>query len=412
MTKTVLVVGAGQAGAEFALAYRAKNSTDRIVLVGEEPELPYRRPPLSKLFLARQMPQAQIYLHAEATYAKQNVELRLGLRAEAIDRNARRVRFADGSSEPYDTLVLATGGRVRSLSVPGADASNVRYLRSLADAQALSALLGPGKRLVIIGGGYIGLEVAATARGLETQVTVLESMPRVLARVTAPELSAFYEKVHRDAGVVVRTDVQIDHIEHGHQGSAVVLKSGERHPADVILVGIGLIPNTELAADAGLDVDNGIRVDGHAQTSDPNILAVGDCANHHNRLLNRRLRLESVPNAMEQSRAAAATLAGTPTEYAPVPWFWSDQYKLKLQMAGLSQGHDQTVMRGDPAKQSFTVFYLSQGAVIAADTVNHPPEHQLAKRMVAERLRPDIQRLADDTQPLKDLFITNTERKA
>ncbi len=402
MSKTVLIVGAGQAGAEFALAYRQKNPAGRIVLVGEEPAPPYRRPPLSKLFLAGAMKLEQLFLHPEPAYAKHNIELRLNLRAEKIDRKTKCVHCAGGATEAYDTLVLATGGRARPLPVAGADSPALRYLRSLADAQALYAQLGAGRRLLVIGGGYIGLEVAATARGLGALVTVLESMPRVLARVTTPELSAFYEKVHRDAGVSLHTGVEIERIE----GSAVVLKSGERHAADVILAGIGLIPNTELAADAGLCVDNGIVVDEFARTSDADILAIGDCANHPNPLLKRRLRLESVPNAMEQSRAAAASLAGTPMPYAPIPWFWSDQYKLKLQMAGLSQGYDQTVMRGDPATQSFTVFYLLQGVVIAADTVNRPPEHQLAKRMVAERLRPDPKHLADDSQPLKDLFAS------
>jgi 3-phenylpropionate/trans-cinnamate dioxygenase ferredoxin reductase subunit len=312
------------------------------------------------------------------------------------------------NSAAYDKLAIATGGRARELKIPGADRPNVLLLRTIADVEKIRALAQAGKRAVIIGGGFIGLEAAATLVKHGVQVTVLEGLPRVLARVTSPEVSAFFERVHREAGVDLRTGVQITSFEYeAHADAAVThihLSDHSRVEADFIIVGIGVVPNTELAEGAGLVVDNGIVVDDCTRTSDPDIVAAGDCTNHPNEFLNRRVRLESVQNAMEQGRAAARTMLGKPETYKMVPWFWSDQFDLKLQMVGISTGYDQIVIRGDLASRAFAAFYLHEGHVIAADTVSKPLDFMLAKKMVAARMRIDPAQLADETVALKSLL--------
>lgn len=401
----IVIIGAGQAGAELATSLRQQGHAGRILLIGEEPQLPYRRPPLSKTYLSGDADAESLLLKPQATYEKAKIELLVPARVTRIDRGRRRVVLADGREESYDKLVLATGGRPRRLTLPGADAPNVLYLRTLADVDAIRAELQPQRRLVVIGGGYIGLEVAASARKQEVQVTVLESAPRVLVRVTAPEMSAFYERVHREAGVDVRTGVALERLEvEGGRVTAVVLADGGRIEADLVVVGIGLVPGMELAHDAGLVVGDGIVVDEYGCTSDPDILAIGDCACQPNAWLGRPVRIESVPNAMEQARTAAATLCGKAVGNRSAPWFWSDQYDLKLQMVGLSQGYDQVVLRGDAAARSFCAFYLREGAIIAVDAVNRAGEFMLAKRLVADRRPAAAAVLADDTQPLQALL--------
>ena len=278
----------------------------------------------------------------------------------------------------------------------------MHYVRTIADVDRLRAELAPGRRLVVIGGGYIGLEIAAVAVKLGAQVTLLEALPRVLARVATAELSAFYERLHRGRGVDLRTGAGVERLDGAGRVETVVLKDGSRMPADLVVVGIGLLPNQELAAASGLAVDNGIVVDAYARTSDPDIVAAGDCARHHNGFLGRSLRLESVPGAQEQARTAAMTLCGAAQAHAAVPWFWSDQYDLKLQMVGIADGHDQQVVRGDLGGDSFAVFYLKDGALISATTVNRPQDFMLAKRLVAGQARVAAEHLADEAVPLKD----------
>ncbi|MEO4046064.1 FAD-dependent oxidoreductase [Pseudomonas sp. CAU 1711] len=406
-----IIVGAGHAGGELAIALRNEGWEGRILLLGEEPHLPYHRPPLSKAYLAGSVEKSSLAIRPQAAYDKAGVEFIGGVRVNAIDRANRRLELSDGRSLNYDKLALATGGRPRPLSLGNAAAAercaNFHYLRTLADVERIRAQLAPGKRLVIVGGGYIGLEVAASASAQGLQVTVLEALPRVLQRVTAAELSAYYERKHREAGVDIRTGVQVVDLElAGERVDALLCADGARIEADLVVVGIGLIPNTELAAAAGLAVDNGILVDQHAQTSDPHIFAAGDCTNHPNHLLGRRLRLESVPNALEQSRVAAANMAGKLKAYASVPWFWSDQYELKLKMVGLSDGFERLVLRGDPASDSFSAFYLKGDKVLAADTVNRPQDFIAAKRLVAEGIAVSDAQLADDARPLKELLPT------
>lgn len=309
---------------------------------------------------------------------------------------------------PYTKLALCMGGRPRTLVLPGLDAGvkphNLHYLRTLTDADAIRAGLKEGARLVVVGGGYVGLELAASARKFGAEVTVIEALPRVLARVTGAQVAAFYEAVHREAGVQLRTGLSVERAELADDGAitALVCASGERIAADIVVAGIGMLPNVELAQAAGLAIDGGIVVDAFSQTSDPDILAAGDCTAHHSALYNRHIRLESVPNALEQARAAASALCGKPKPNHAVPWFWSDQYDLKLQMVGLSQGHDACVLRGDPASRRFIAFYLKEGVVIAADAVNRPADFMLAKRLVAAGVRVDGPALGDESVSLKD----------
>lgn len=406
----LIVIGAGQAGAELAVQAREAGWAGRIALVGDEAALPYHRPPLSKAYLAGSTDLDALAFKSRAAYDKAGIELMLGRRVTAIERQAHRVAFDDGASLAYSRLAFATGGRPRRLPLAqtGADgASNFHYLRTIADVDRIRARFVPGARLVVIGGGYVGLEVAAVALKQGLHATVLESAPRVLSRVTAPAVSAFYEKVHREAGVDLRTGVQLEafHLDATRERvTAVECRDGERLACDLVIAGIGLVPNTELAAACGITLDDGILIDGEGRTSDPDIVAAGDCTRFHSALYGRSLRLESVPNALEQARCAAATLAGRPRPPEGVPWFWSDQYDLKLKMVGLSQGYDQLVLRGSPDAGSFCAFYLQGRRVLAADTVNRIPDFMVAKRLVAERIEVDAARLADEVQPLKTLL--------
>jgi 3-phenylpropionate/trans-cinnamate dioxygenase ferredoxin reductase subunit len=403
-TPVTVIVGAGQAGSELATSLRQQGYADSVVLIGDEDLVPYRRPPLSKTYLSGEVTRESLFLKPRAVYEKHAIECRFGIGVESIDRAARSLRLYDGSVLMYDKLALTTGGRPRRLSVPGAERPNVHYIRTVADIDRLKQQFGEGKRLVIIGGGYIGLEAASVGIKKGLHVTVVEALPRVLARVTAPEISAFYERVHRGHGVDLRTGVGVHALEGDGDACAVVLADGTRLATDLVVIGVGLIPNTELAEAAGIEVSNGIVVDRYAVTSDPDIVAAGDCTNHDNVFLGRRLRLESVPNALEQARVAAASILGRPRVYDAVPWFWSDQYDLKLQMVGLSQGHDDLIVRGDMDANSFTAFYLKDGVVISADSVNRPQDFMLAKRLVAERAAVPPERLRDAAVPLKSLL--------
>jgi 3-phenylpropionate/trans-cinnamate dioxygenase ferredoxin reductase component len=405
---TVVIIGGGQAGAEVATLLRQYRIEGRIVLIGEENCLPYQRPPLSKAFLAREIGKDALIYKAAAAYEKAQVEMQLGLSVEEINRRAKRLRLRGGATLGYDKLVIAIGGRVRELPVPGAALRNIFYLRTIADVEALQPHMEAGRRLVIVGGGYIGLEAAAVAVKRGLAVTVLESAPRVLARVTAPDLSNFYERIHREAGVAIRTGVTVSRFAAGEEKGAVgrvECDGGPSFAADFVLIGIGLVPNMELAKRAGLEVDDGIVVDAASRCSDPDIYAIGDCAMHaQHGFLRRKIRLESVPNALEQARAAAASITGRPIPEAPPPWFWSDQYDLKLQMVGLSDGYDELAIRGRMETSAFIAFYLKQGQVIAADSVNRPGDFMAAKRLVAERMEISPARLADETVPLKSLL--------
>jgi 3-phenylpropionate/trans-cinnamate dioxygenase ferredoxin reductase subunit len=408
MEPGVVIVGAGTAGGELAAKLHQTGYGGPVTLVGGEAYLPYHRPPLSKAFLAGGVDEDSLLLRPSASYETFGVVFRSNVWVTAIDRAGRTVTLRDGDTLPYQWLVLATGGQARTLTCPGADLAGVFTLRGIADARALRGALAAGRRMVIVGGGYIGLEVAAVAVKAGLAVTLIEAAPRVLARVAGAEISAFYEKAHRDAGVVIHTGQGVTALTARDDDPArvgsVVLANGAVLPADVVVAGVGLVPHTELAAAAGLRVENGIWVDEYCRTEDPHVLAIGDCANHPCPFLGRRVRLESVPNALEQARVAADTIVGKLVPYAAVPWFWSDQYDLKLQAVGLADGHDQVVLRGSFEARRFLVFYLRLGVVIAADAVNSPGEFLAARRLVGAVVRAEAGVLADPAVPLKTLL--------
>jgi 3-phenylpropionate/trans-cinnamate dioxygenase ferredoxin reductase component len=394
MSDPLVIVGGGQAAAQAVQSLRQQNFPGAITLLSDEPYAPYQRPPLSKKYFAGELPRERLLLRPVAFYAEKGVALELDTRVEEIEPAARRVRLRDGRTIAYDRLLLATGSRARVCPVPGADLPGVHYLRTIADVDAIIAALAPGARVLLVGAGYIGLEVAASARQRGFDVTVLEAADRVMSRTVSTEVSAFYEASHRAAGVAIHCGAGVKAFRGPSRVTAVETTDGRSFACDIAIVGIGIEPNVELAANAGLPCSNGIVVDELARTADPHIVAAGDCTNHPHPLLERRVRLESVPNAIHQAKVAAGTLLGIPTPYSEVPWFWSDQYDLKLQIAGLSTGYDEVVVRGDPAARSFAAFYLKAGQLLAVDAVNSPREFIAGKKLVANRARiaPDVLR--------------------
>ena len=404
MPETIVIAGAGHAAGQTAVSLRQGGFDGALIIVGEEAYPPYQRPPLSKKYLAGEMALERLYLRPEKFYAGHDVELRLSTRVEAIDRDAHRVTLSDGSEIGYDKLVIATGSHVRRLELPGGDLRGVNYLRTIADVQAIQGGFEPGARLAIIGAGYIGLEVAAVAVKAGLQVTVFEVADRVMARVVAPETSEFYAREHRAAGVDLRLSAPaITRLEGANTVQAVVDENGDTMPVDMVVIGIGVLPTTDIAAAAGLECNNGIVVDEFCQTADADILAIGDCTNHPNALLGGRLRLESVHNAQEQAKTAAQTLLGKPVAYAQVPWFWSDQYDLKLQITGIASGTESRVVRGSPDERSFAVFYFDQGRITVVEAVNSPREFMVGKKLIAAGAKLDPAAVADPETDIKAL---------
>lgn len=404
MSGSIVIVGGGQGASQAIDALRRRGHTGPITLVADEPALPYQRPPLSKKYLAGSLAVDRMMIRHQAFYEDHRVDLRLGRRATAIDRARRRVTLDDGSTLDYGLLLLATGSRPRRLAAPGAELGGIHYLRTMADADALRDEARPGRRAVIVGGGYIGLEVAATCRELGVEVTLLEMADRIMNRVASEPVSAYFHAEHVRHGVDIRLGARVQAFEGDSSGRvrAVHCADGARHAADFVVAGIGVLPEDQLARESGLACDNGIRVDEQCRTDDSLIYAIGDCTNHPSRHYGQRVRLESVDNAFEQANSAAANMLGTPTVHDRVPWFWSDQYHHKLIIVGLSLGHDRVVLRGDPAGHSFSCCYLRAGELIAVDTVNQARDQMAARKLVAARARPDPARLADPSVPLKD----------
>jgi 3-phenylpropionate/trans-cinnamate dioxygenase ferredoxin reductase subunit len=403
MAEPLVIVGAGQAAGQLVASLAQDGFQGEVCVVGDEPHPPYQRPPLSKKFLAGEIALDRLYVKPAAFYDKAGTRLMLDRRVERIDRPARAVRLADGGRLAYSTLVIATGSRPRRLDLPGAALDGVFYLRDIADVAAIRARFAAGKSLVVVGGGYIGLELAAVAAKQGLAVTVLEQAPRLMARGVGPIVSAFYDRLHREEGVRVHTGVAVA----GFEGAGVVERvacQGERYPADIVVVGAGALPNVELARDSGLAVEDGIVVDEHCRTEDEAIYAIGDCTSQFHALFGRRLRLESVHNALEQARIAAASICGRPLPAVQVPWFWSDQYDVKLQMAGLPAGHDRSIVRGDAERgRSFAVFYIRGSTLLAVDAVNRAPEFMMSKQLIAERAPVDPSRLGDERVAMKDM---------
>ena len=406
-TARIVIVGAGHAGGTAAALLRQHGHTGPIDLIGEEPAPPYQRPPLSKAYLKGETELEDLKLRPDSFYAEQDITLRLGVRAEAIDRGAKRVRLEGGKELAYDILILATGSANRKLTLPGAEADDLLELRSLADAERLKGALGPGRRLAIIGGGYIGLEAAASARALGAEATVIELAPRVLARVACEELSGFFEAYHRARGVEILTGVQVEAAERADgRIAALRLADGRRIQCDAVLAGIGAMACADLARDAGIDCDQGVVVDGAGRTSDPSVYALGDVTfrpmPHYG---DRRHRLESVPNALEHARQATAAILGQPPPPHEVPWFWSDQYELKLQIAGMPFDADRRVVRGDMGAAKFAIFHLTGDRIAAVEAVNTPAEFMAGRQLIGQGRRVDAARLADPSISMKEVAI-------
>jgi len=401
-----VIVGASHAAAELCNSLRKEGWEGGITLIGEEAHLPYNRPPLSKTFLAGTKSIYDLLIRHEEAYAKADIKYKLGCRVDSIDRTNKTVFLNDNETVNYDKLILTTGARPRVMELPGARLGNVFYLRDIHDADRIRPHIEAGKQAVIVGGGYIGLETAAMLTSTGMKVTVLERDPRILNRVSAPEISEFYSRIHAEEGVELISDVEISHLKGDKQANSVVCNGGQSFPADMVIIGIGVVPNSELAQDVGLDIDNGIVVNAFGETSDPDILAAGDCTFHFNKHYQRWMRLESIQNAVEQAKVVARTICGKRQEYDQIPWFWSDQYDLKLQIAGLSAGYDNLIVRGDLSQgRKIAVFYFKGEVLLAVDAVNSPQEFMFGKRVLAQSLQLNREKLADTSVPMKDLLL-------
>jgi 3-phenylpropionate/trans-cinnamate dioxygenase ferredoxin reductase subunit len=401
MSSPILIIGGGHAGAQAVDTLRREGYNGRIVLISDEPYVPYQRPPLSKQFLAAEWDVERLSFRHQSYYDEHRVELRLNSRAVHIDAADRVVMLSNGEEIHYSSLLLCLGACSRQLTCPGAKLSGIHYLRNIADARGIKDRLRHGARVVIIGGGYIGLETAATARKAGCAVTVLEMADRVMNRVVAANVSAYFEREHRRQGVDLVCNARVLRVEGAGHVERVICAAGGIHEADIVIVGIGATANMQLAMDAGLECENGIVVDEYCRTSDPAIYAAGDCTYHPSIHFETRVRLESVDNAFEQAKAAALNILGKPAIHDSVPWFWSDQFDNKLLIVGLSQGHDLQVIRGDPGTRSFSVCYLKRGELVAVEAVNHSRDYMAARRLIVERARPILARLQDPGTPLK-----------
>lgn len=401
----VVIVGAGHGGAQVAVMLRTQKFTGSIAIIGEEPELPYERPPLSKEYFAGEKEFERIQLRPAKYWDEREVAMLLGKRVVSVDPAAHTVTTDDGETIGYGKLVWATGGHPRMLPIPGGNLPGVQGVRTRADADAMKAASETAGQVVVIGGGYIGLEAAAVLNKAGKKVVLLEALDRVLARVAGVDLSRFYEKEHRDHGVDLRLGVCVDAIEGVDRVTGVRLADGEVIPADLVIVGIGIVPAVEPLIAAGADCANGVRVDRLCKTSLPDVYAIGDCASHVNDFAEgAEIRLESVQNANDQANVVAKGIVGDEAPYHAIPWFWSNQYDLKLQTAGLSAGHDKAVLRGDPATRSFSVVYLKAGKVIALDCVNATKDYVQGRMIVTAGLAATPEQLADTETPLKALL--------
>jgi 3-phenylpropionate/trans-cinnamate dioxygenase ferredoxin reductase subunit len=401
MSANIVIIGAGQAGAQAVQSLRAEGVDAPIIMIGDEAYPPYQRPPLSKAYLLGNFERPRLFLKADNYYPEAGCELILNTGVAAIHRAERMVELSNGRKLDYDKLLLATGARVRRLRCPGAELPGVHYLKTIADVDGLQEVFQAGKRIAIVGGGYIGLEVAAVGAKRGLDVTVFEAMDRLMARAVSPLLSGFYAREHEKAGVTLKLNTGVEAIE-GNGKVERVIAGGQSHDCDIVLVGIGVIACDELAVKAGLGVDDGIVVDRNARTGDPHIWAAGDCTRHVGRE-GHEIRLECVQNAIDQAKHAAYSMVGRPRTYSEVPWFWSDQYDLKLQIAGLARPTDTLVQRGDPAMRKFAVFHLRDGLVAAVEAVNGPQEYLIGRQLIAKGVPVASEKLADMTIPMKQM---------
>ena len=403
---SVVVIGAGQAALQTIISLRQGGYEAAITLVGDEAYLPYQRPPLSKAYLSGKMERERLFLKPDAFYTDNQVTLKLDTRADSLDAAAKSVTLSNGETLAYEYAVIATGSRPRLLDVPGRQLDNIFDLRGMADIDAMQPLFVEGKKLLVVGGGYIGLEAAAVAAAMGMRVHVLEAAPRLLARVAEPEISAFYTRLHKDNGVTLVTDSQMTGFVGDNAVRGVEMADGSVIDADIVITGIGILPNIEIAEAAGLTVENGIVVNEVGQTSDAHVFAAGDCTSHPNDLLGRTMRLESVPNAIEQGKAVASAICGAPKPYHQVPWFWSDQYDVKLQIAGVPLEIDQKVLRGDDSTNSFAWFYFTGDKLTGVTAVNRPAEFMAGRMLIEKSLKgeaiADPAKLADEAMKPKE----------
>jgi len=401
----LVVIGGGQAAIQCVASLRKEGYSGSITLIGEENHLPYQRPPLSKGFLSGSTESNRLYLKKIEFFQENSIQLNLGVTAKKIDRDNCNVHLSDDKSISYDKLVLATGSRVRKLKFPGSDLEGINYLRGIDDAESLKDGLLKSKNLVIVGAGYIGLEVAAVATEFNTKITVVEMADRVMNRTVDPIISAYYQELHSKNGVDFILNESLEKVDGNKTVEQVICSGGSSIEADILVIGAGVIPNIELAEESGLSCDNGICVDEYGQTEDIRIFACGDCTNHPNEKLNRRLRLESVHNAMEQSKTVASSIMGNKTAYNQIPWFWSDQYDHKLQIVGLSGDHDEVLIRGDEAESKFMLFYLKGEELIAVDAVNNPKEFLICRKLVENKVKISSDDILNQSKNLNDLII-------
>ena len=401
----LIVIGAGQAAIQCITSLRKEGYSGSITLVGEENHLPYQRPPLSKGFLSGSTIQDRLYLKKIEFFQENSIQLNLGVKATRIDRNKCIVHLSDKKSIGYDKLVIATGSKVRKLKFPGSELEGIHYLRGIDDAELLKESLVTSKSLVIVGAGYIGLEVAAVATEFDTKITVIEMAERVMNRTVDPIISDYYQKLHAKNGVEFIFNESIEKVEGKKIVERVLCSSNSSIQADTLVIGAGVTPNVELAEESGLNCENGIWVDEFGQTEDKKIFACGDCTNHPNEKLNRRLRLESVHNAMEQSKTVAYSIMNNRVAYNQVPWFWSDQYDHKLQIVGLSGEHDEVLIRGQQEEQKFMLFYLKEEKLIAVDAINNPKEFLICRKLVENKVKISSDDILNQSKNLNDLII-------
>ncbi|MAD92119.1 MAG: pyridine nucleotide-disulfide oxidoreductase [Gammaproteobacteria bacterium] len=404
MINKLVIVGAGHAAGQAIASLKQQRFAGQIILVGKEPHLPYQRPPLSKKFLSDEISIDRLYLKPSKFYDDPQIKKYLDTNVTAIDRNKKKLQTNDGKEIYYDKLILATGSRIRRIDISGSNLNGVHYLRNIADVIKIKSEIDSKKNVVIIGAGYIGLEVAAIIRQLGHNVTVLEKADRVMSRVVSPQISDFFEIEHVKHGVDLRLSTNIIAFNGKDTIDNIEISSGEKIPADIVIVGVGIKPNIELAADTGLKVNNGIIVNNRCQTNDSDIYAIGDCTLHPSETYNRNIRLESVHNALEQAKIAVSNICGIKKIYSQVPWFWSDQYNLKLQIAGLSEGYDRTIIKGNISDRSFACLYFKDGQLIATDAINSATEFVISKSLIKSKKILDLDKLEDKKVNLKDFF--------
>ena len=402
--ENLVIIGAGQSAVQCITTLQKEGYSGSITLVGDEEHLPYQRPPLSKGFLEDTIKKERLYFKKLEFFIENKIQLKLGTCVEGVNIQDQNIALTDGVKLDFDKLVFATGSRVRKLDFPGNNLDSIHYLRGLDDAESMKSDMENSKNIVIIGAGYIGLEVAAIASKRNVSVSVIEMADRVMNRTVDPQISEYYKNLHESHGVDFQFNNSLKEIVGSKKVEKVICSDGAEIKADMVIIGAGILPNVEIAEEAGINCENGIIVDEFAKTNSDIVFACGDCTNHPNKLLNRNLRLESVHNAMEQAKTAAYSILGNPVEYNQIPWFWSDQYDHKLQIVGLSGEHDAVTIRGNIKESKFMLFYTKEDKLIAVDSVNNPKEFLICRKLVANKVKMNAEMISDLKMDLNDLI--------